>query len=225
MTPHRSLVALAAALVFAVFPVVAHLQRPHTAGPPLPPPATGAVADLLAGLRVAPDSDGASYMRDLFGAGWTTQPDGCTTREDVLAAETAPEALRRRDGCTIAAGDWVSLYDGRRTTDPAELEIDHVVALAEAWSSGASRWSGAQRAAFANDLGYPDALIAVTAATNQAKSDHDPAEWMPPAPDAWCRYATAWITQKARWQLTVDPAEHDALAQVLTACPTKDPAS
>jgi hypothetical protein len=71
---------------------------------------------------------------------------------------------------------------------------------------------------YANDLNRRDALIAVTAATNQSKSDRDPAEWMPPNRDAWCRFAAAWITQKATWHLTIDPAERDALRNVLTSC-------
>jgi hypothetical protein len=61
--------------------------------------------------------------------------------------------------------------------------------------------------------------VAVTAATNRSKSDRDPAEWMPSHRDSWCRYATAWVTQKAAWRLTVDPAEHEALVNVLATCP------
>jgi len=71
---------------------------------------------------------------------------------------------------------------------------------------------------YANDTRRPDALIAVTAAMNQSKSDRDPAEWLPPNRDAWCRYADAWIAQKAAWKLTIDPAERDALRNVLTSC-------
>lgn len=197
---------------------------PREAAPP-PAPALPVEVDsqepeaLLAELTVAPDTGTRDYDRALFGDTWATQGDGCDTRHAVLAAESFDfVAHGPRDPCDIEAGDWVSLYDGYRIGDPGELEVDHVVPLAEAWASGAAGWSDKQRRAFANDLGYDDALIAVTAAANQAKSDKDPAEWLPPTPAARCRYATAWVTQKARWELSVNPAERDALRNILARC-------
>lgn len=204
-------------------------DRPGGAGPAAPttaPPARGTapttaprpVDELLAGLTVAPETGGAGYEREAFGEGWRTQRDGCDTRERVLAEESRVEPRLGADGCSVIGGRWLSLYDGYSTPDPDELEIDHVVALAEAWESGASEWPAERRERFANDLARPNALMAVTEATNQAKSDQDPAEWMPPSRASWCRYAGAWITQKATWGLTVDPAERDALGNVLAAC-------
>jgi uncharacterized protein DUF1524 len=174
----------------------------------------------LGALTVVPEEGGGSYERTAFGDGWQVDRDGCDTRDDVLAAESRVPATRGRDGCTVTRGEWLSVYDGYSTPDPGELQIDHMVPLAEAWESGASTWTAAERERYANDTDShrPDALIAVTAATNQSKSDRDPAEWMPPNRDSWCRYATAWITQKRAWDLTIDPAERRALRNVLSSC-------
>jgi hypothetical protein len=174
----------------------------------------------LGALTVVPEEGGGSYERTAFGDGWLVGRDGCDTRDEVLAAESRAPATRRRDGCSVTRGDWLSVYDGYSTPDPGELEIDHMVPLAEAWASGASTWTASQRERYANDTDShrPDALIAVTAATNQSKSDRDPAEWMPPNRDSWYRYATAWITQKRAWHLTIDPAERRALRNVLASC-------
>jgi hypothetical protein len=104
------------------------------------------------------------------------------------------------------------------TTDPSELEIDHVVALAEAWDSGAYVWSPQRREAFANDLGVAWALAAVTSESNQAKSDRDPADWMPSLPEAGCTFITDWVAVKVRWSLAVDRAEQRALLGHVAAC-------
>jgi len=180
----------------------------------------GLTVELLERLAVAPETDTVGYARDRFGAGWATGPGGCDTRTAVLAAESITPAVVQ--GCTVLVGEWVSVYDATRVTEPTALDVDHLVPLAEAWTSGADDWNDQQRRSFANDLdpARPDALIAVTATANRAKGDGDPAEWMPPDRAVWCRYATAWITQKAAWHLTVDEAEHQALTQALATCPT-----
>jgi hypothetical protein len=191
-----------------------------TAGPgatSAPGDGDSAAVDVLATLRVEGESDGG-YERAAFGDGWAPAGDGCDVREEVLAVESTIGVARADDGCEVTQGRWVSLYDGYSTADPGELEIDHLVPLAEAWASGARAWPEARRVAYANDTRHPDALIAVTAATNTAKRDRDPAEWMPPARDAWCRYASAWVTQKHAWRLTVDAAEKRALTNVLATC-------
>ena len=98
------------------------------------------------------------------------------------------------------------------------LDIDHFVPLSEAWKSGAWRWNASTREAYANDLGYPLSLIAVTASTNRQKSDSDPAEWMPPFSAYRCTYVSTWIAVKWRWRLTADPLELAALRLGLTGC-------
>ncbi|MDT0141470.1 cell wall-binding repeat-containing protein [Microbacterium sp. PRC9] len=101
-------------------------------------------------------------------------------------------------------------------TTPAEIEIDHVVALAEAWRSGAWGWNDDQRRAFANDLEVPYALNAASTVANQSKSDHDPAEWLPTNTSFTGEYVIGWALGKYRWSLTVDAAERAALEGILT---------
>ncbi|MFE9446667.1 HNH endonuclease family protein [Streptomyces sp. NPDC006602] len=100
-----------------------------------------------------------------------------------------------------------------------DIDIDHMVPLAESWNSGASAWSAQERTAYANDLDDARALIAISAASNRSKSDQDPATWQPPAEAHRCTYATDWITIKIRWCLTIDPAEQAALTGILDGCP------
>jgi hypothetical protein len=150
---------------------------------------------------------------------WTDDDhDRCDTRAEVLIAESLTPAQVDPSRCFVVAGDWLSSYDGQELSDPAEIEIDHVVALAEAWDSGASSWDAERRHAFANDVDDQGALVAVTAATNRSKGDRDPAEWQPPARDDWCRFATDWIEVKVRWDLTADAAEARALRNMLRGC-------
>ncbi len=161
---------------------------------------------------IAPEGPRDGYDRSLFEHWIDDDGDGCRTRCEVLERE------RRTHLPGLPGGGWLSAYDGYSTPDPAELEVDHVVALAEAWDSGAATWDADRRRAFANDL---DALTAVTAATNRSKGDRDPADWQPPARDAWCGYAAQWIEVKVRWSLTADEAEVGALRNLLAGC---DPA-
>ena len=121
--------------------------------------------------------------------------------------------------CTLVGGQWYSYYDNATWSDQADLDIDHVVALAEAWDSGASGWTTARRRAFANDLGDERSLVAVTDNVNQAKGDEDPATWMPPYEPARCRFIGEWVTVKLRWRLTVDPSEKAALTTRADNCP------
>ena len=174
-----------------------------------PTPTPSAVADLI----VAPEGRRAGYDRSLFDEGVDADGDGCHTRCEVL------ERQRRADLPGLAGGGWLSSYDGYTTDDAGELEVDHVVALAEAWDSGASTWTAELRAAFANDLDTPE-LLAVTAATNRSKGDRDPAEWQPPSRASWCDFGAAWVAVKVHWGLTADRAEVDALTNLLRDCPT-----
>lgn len=174
---------------------------------------------LLNQLRIADPVDPAGYSRDAFPMWLDLDGNGCDARDDVLTTESQTAAIR--SGCDVVAGSWTSIYDGVQVTKPGQLDIDHVVALGEAWRSGAHLWTTERRAAFANDLNYPDHLIAVTAASNRSKSDSPPNEWRPPQRSSWCRYATAWTTIKIKWELTATAAERDALGQMLETCAEK----
>lgn len=192
------------------------------AGPTTSTAAPGPVGDgseidrFVARLRVAAEPPRVGYDRDLFNH-WTSGSNGCSTREQVLINESRSPAQVGSQGCTVLSGDWLSIYDGYSTTDPGELDIDHVVALGEAWDSGAAGWDAGRREAFANDLAEPGALIAVTASTNRSKSDRDPASWQPPNSGAWCQFATDWVNVKVKWDLVADSAEVDALRNVMRA--------
>ncbi len=180
------------------------------------PDPVGAEVDQLA--VVVPSESIPPYRRARFGDGWEYDPStGCNTRERVLIQESLdPPAIAAR--CHPIRGRWVSLYDGATVTDPAELQIDHLVALSNAWQSGAYAWTDDRRVAFANDLTDPATLIAVTGTTNASKSDSSPDRWMPPRRESWCAYAASWVHLKRRWSLTVTPSEKAALVRILEGC-------
>jgi hypothetical protein len=129
-----------------------------------------------------------------------------------------PVTFRTASRCTIATGLWTSPYTGASVTTAASLDIDHLVPLANAYRSGAWTWNDDQRTRYANDLDAPEQLVAAEAAVNRSKGDSGPDEWRPPDPDTWCAYAQAWLRVKARWSLTVTPAERSSLEGMLALC-------
>ena len=168
---------------------------------------------LLAELRVETPSP-IAYNRDLFAEGIDADGDGCNTRREVLQAESlVPVTIVGT--CDITAGEWFSWYDGATWTDPAQLEMDHLVALKEAWHAGAHAWTNQQRSDYANDLGIDATLTVVTGSVNGAKSHFDPTSWVPSQPSARCKYVSDWITVKYRWNLSVDAAELTALQSLV----------
>ncbi|MEU5116649.1 HNH endonuclease family protein [Streptomyces longwoodensis] len=175
------------------------------------------VREALAHIPVAGE-DRTGYERSAFKHWVDADRDGCNTRAEVLKADalTAPEQGPRY---ALSGGQWYSAYDDRYIQGPSGLDIDHLVPLAEAWDSGASAWSAAEREAYANDLGDDRALIAVSAASNRSKADQDPSTWLLPATGYRCQYATDWVADKTRWGLSIDTAEADALTDLLDACP------
>ena len=168
----------------------------------------------LAALTVAPEDDGGvRYDRDDYDHYLGRDENGCNLRDRILLEE-AVRVISVTDRCD-AQGEWWSWLDGRVIADESQLQIDHLVALAEAHRSGAWKWDEERRSEFFND---EETLSAVTAGVNQRKSDHDPASWRPPHTDAWCRYARDWIEVKQRYELTADQAEVNALADLLGSC-------
>ncbi|MFI7575065.1 HNH endonuclease family protein [Micromonospora sp. NPDC049497] len=169
---------------------------------------------LIADLPVASEVR-TGYSRDLFPHWIDADGDGCNARYEVLIAEatTVPSV---GSGCYLSGGRWYSYYDAASWTNPSDLDIDHVVALAEAWDSGARNWTTSRRQAFANDLGDARSLVAVTDNVNQAKGDQDPTTWMPTHEK--CRYVREWTAVKTRWRLTVDSAEKSALTSWGNSC-------
>lgn len=157
------------------------------------------------------------YQRTSFKHWIDEDRDGCSTRNEVLIAESrTPTEIG--PGCKVLAGEWFSYYDQQTVTEPRGLDIDHMVPLAEAWDSGASQWTKERRQAYANDLDADRSLVAVTARTNRSKADQDPAQWMPPSGDAHCTYLSDWVATKLRWGLTVDTGEQAGLRQTARGC-------
>jgi hypothetical protein len=147
--------------------------------------------------------------------------DGCDTRAEVLIAESSVAATVA-SGCRVTRGRWESYYDGATWTRPSDVDIDHVVALAEAWDSGARSWTGKLRRSYANDLADSRPLVAVTDDVKQRKGDRDPQDWLPPRRAAICLYVRQWVTVKVRWRLTADRGEKDVLRFLASGCPNTD---
>ncbi|MEU1292363.1 HNH endonuclease family protein [Streptomyces sp. NPDC005840] len=194
----------------------AHAAPEQAPGDTITVPVGRALADLP--VR---EEDRAGYERSKFKHWLDADGDGCNTRAEVLLRD-AVVAPTRSGRCTLTGGRWFSPYDDRTIDGPSGLDIDHLVPLAEAWDSGASAWSATERQEYANDLIDSRDLVAVSAASNRSKADKDPAEWLPPAGGFRCTYVTNWITDKTRWQLSVDPTEASALRQILDGCPEGD---
>lgn len=188
-------------------------QRPSTAPNQKPREKRPVAVTMLKRLRVASE-DGSGYRRDHF-KHWTG--GSCDTRKRVLSRENRKSI---GSSCDAHDGVWYSPYDSVKTTDPSSFDIDHVVPLAEAWRSGASRWTSSRREAFANDL-HPYSLIAVTASSNRQKGDRDPTLWLPGNRSFVCSYVARWIAVKFRWRLSVDRAEKATLSSVTGSCPNR----
>ena len=190
-----------------------------TASPTLTPtnkPSYASFAELIALLPVANEVT-TGYNRDLFQHWIDADGDGCDTRDEVLIAESVSR-VSLGSNCSINGGEWVSVYDGKTTTNSTTFDIDHFVPLKEAWDSGANTWDSSTRKAFANDLDYAGSLIAVTASSNRSKSDRDPSQWLPQNTDFKCEYVFIWVEVKKRWGLSVDSNEKSALETASNGC-------
>lgn len=192
---------------------------PSTSPSPTAEPSKAAensVEAVLSTLVVNDQEPQEKYDRALFNH-WVKKNDtGCDTRFAVLESESIVP-VTKSGKCKITAGKWLSVYDGKTITNPKEMDIDHMVPLKEAWLSGAYAWTPAQREAYANDLTYSEALVAVTAASNRAKSAGDPNVWMPIQDEA-CSYIANWVGVKAKYKLTVDTAEKAKIGSILKGC-------
>jgi len=172
-------------------------------------------------LKVATLSpDIPDYRRkDWMPSGWRDEDHDCqNTRVEVLVAE----ALDRIDWdssrqCKVQGSRWYDYYTGEYKNDPSELDIDHLVPLANAHRSGGWAWSLQKKRDYANDL-TANHLIAVDSGENRKKGAKGPESWRPLYEEYWCEYAWDWINVKVRWELTVTMAEHKALEDMLATC-------
>ncbi len=129
------------------------------------------------------------------------------TRHELLARTSLEPVTWSADGCRVRRGRWFDPYTGKVFTDPGDLDVDHVIPLAEVHRSGGARWSAERRRAYANDLRHKDTLLAVAAGANRSKGDRDPVNWLPPRWRYRCAYLARWVGVKKLWQLRADPLE------------------
>jgi hypothetical protein len=190
-----------------------------------PASAAGASAELATiPVRSIPGRD-PSYRREAFGDAWSDAGtgiagarNGCDTRNDILRRDARPGTLRFKAGshdCKVTGGTWVSPYTGATLTRTAQIDIDHIVPLSRAWSSGAKTWDAARRLNFAND---PDNLLAADRSSNRSKGDLGPSAWRP-VRALQCAYAVKYIHSAKKYQLPLSPPDVSALRQMLATCP------
>ena len=210
---------LATAVQLAMAVLAGSLLLPPSHVPPAGAPAGHARVTMRVHLRAAAlrlpvaVEHRRGYDRGKFNLWVDADADCQDTRDEVLRAESETAVA---GGCDVTTGRWLSYYDRLTWTDPGDVDIDHVVPLAEAWDSGAGRWSSNTRERYANDLGDPRTLVAVTDNVNQSKGDQDMAEWQPAF--GRCRYVRAWVAVKLRWSLKVDRLEKHAIVRRARHC-------
>ncbi|MGY2127459.1 GmrSD restriction endonuclease domain-containing protein [Blastococcus sp. SYSU DS0617] len=180
----------------------------------------------LAAIEVKGRAPRTGYDRDLFGSGWLdTDGNGCDTRNDILERDLTGETFKPGTrNCVVLTGTLADPYSGRtiafqRGQDTSsDVQIDHVVALSDAWQKGAQQMSDGQRRQFAND---PLNLLAVDGPLNMQKGDGDAATWLPPNRSYRCAYVARQVAVKATYPLWMTQAEKNAIATVLSACPNE----
>lgn len=186
------------------------------------------VAETVRGIpgAVAPTTPplppGGPYKREYFQPnGWEDlDRNGCNTRIDILRRDSAPAITT--PGCSIAGGNWPLVYITGVTTDPTQIDIDHIVPLSYAWSNGASGWQDPaghldvlRLHEFAND---PANLWAVDASENRRKGDAGPAAYQPPARDVWCAYGQRFQAVLTKYNLAVPPTDLEMLGNLTSTC-------
>jgi hypothetical protein len=178
---------------------------------------------ILSKLEIKGRAPKTGYDRKEFYAGWPNI-DGCSLRQHILKRELGSTAVLADDKCTVLGGEFDEPYTGKhlvfsqKSDLSSGLQIDHVVALSDAWQKGAQYLDEDIRYQIATD---PLNLLAVDSKTNQGKSDGDAATWLPPNKAFRCQYIARQISVKYKYQLWVTQAEHDAMAKVLQTCPNE----
>ena len=212
------------------------VERHTTTSSPAPSPVAGTLTAgqvhvalaTLAALPVKGRAPKTGYARAAFGPAWSDDVDvegghnGCDTRNDVLRRDLTAELLKPgTHGCVVLSGTLADPYTGhtivfaRGRSSSSKVQIDHVVALGDAWVTGAQQLTPTQRTTLAND---PLNLLAVDGPTNSAKGDADAASWLPPNKAFRCTYVARQVAVKQRYHLWVTPAERAQIARILSSC-------
>jgi len=186
----------------------------------------GLATAVLETLPVKGRAPKTGYTRDQFGQAWAdTDRNGCDTRNDILKRDMTSVIYKEKTrDCVVVSGTLVDRYSGetinfvRGNVSSMEVQIDHVVALSNAWQTGAFQLTLAQRTALAND---PLNLFAVKGKLNLQKSDGDAATWLPPLKSFRCAYVAQQIAVKTKYSLWVVPPEKAAMVAILAKCPTQ----
>lgn len=186
-------------------------------------PTVTEVIDVLRKLDIKDRAPKTGYEREQFTSGWA-EIDGCDMRNVILQRDLKNIVLDK-DKCTVLSGTLVGPYTAKQITfqygvgTSSEVQIDHVVALGDAWQKGAQELDVSERVEFSND---PLNLLAVDGPTNGSKGDSDASSWLPPNKAFRCTYVSMQIFVKDRHKLWVTPAEHEAMQNVLSSCQDED---
>jgi hypothetical protein len=184
-------------------------------------PATGTALAAVARLTVKGRAPKTGYTRAQFGQAWfDADRNGCDTRNDILRRDLKSREMK--NACNVMAGTLApDPYSGQSIRfvygGASEVDIDHVVALSDAWQKGAAGWAPGKRLALAND---PLNLLAVDSSANRSKGDGDAATWLPSNKSFRCTYVARQVAVKGKYGVWVTAAERDAMIRVLTACPS-----
>ena len=187
---------------------------------------SGLATAVLETLPVKGRAPKTGYTRDQFGQAWAdVNRNGCDTRNDILKRDMTSIIYKvKTHDCVVLSGTLVDRYSGesinfvRGNVSSMEVQIDHVVALSNAWQTGAFQLTLLQRTSLAND---PLNLFAVKGKLNLQKSDGDAATWLPPLKSFRCAYVAQQIAVKAKYSLWVVPPEKAAMIAILAKCPTQ----
>jgi hypothetical protein len=196
-----------------------------TAPPPAPPARPGTALATLQTLPVKGRAPRTGYDRERFGQAWAdVDRNGCDTRNDVLRRDLTSYVLKAgTHGCLVLRGTLHDPYTGRTISflrgpsTSMDVQVDHVVALSDAWQKGAQSWDAGRRERFANDSLN---LLAVDGPTNARKGDGDAATWLPPSTSYRCDYVARQVAVKHEYGLSMTPAEQASAARVLSRCPS-----
>jgi hypothetical protein len=183
--------------------------------------ASGSALKLLATIKIKGRAPTTGYTRDKFGPAWAdTDHNGCDQRNDILRRDLTGETLKARThGCIVLTGTLADRYTGKTIhftkTAATAVQIDHVVALQDAWVTGAYKWTEKKRQQLATD---PLNLLAVDGSTNESKGSGDAATWLPPQKSYRCAYVARQVAVKAKYDAWMTAAEEKAIEKILAGC-------